>query len=355
MDLSSLVKIIKNGRRGFNKGIPTGFNRLDKYIHGIQKRYFYLLGGDSGSGKTAFAIYTFVFQPLIHSNADILYFSLELSEEVLYTKLMSLYIYEKYKRIITFDQIMSLEEPLSDSDYEYVKLAYAWIKSLKNRLTIFSDSTSSKRLYVVTREWLAERGTFNRVSDYVETYTQHNDNYNIVVCDHIGLLHNSEGNTLKQEIDLACKMLITFRNKCGITVVAVQQLNRSFKNIERKKLGFELINLADFSDSSGPTQAAELVIAIFDAYREKVKNCAGYHFDKLLDNGRILQILKHRFGQSNLNIGLNFFGNIGVWGELPKPEDIYDYNKYTQIDGITAEEGPSKSTGPQEFNIVWST
>ena len=30
----------------------------------------------------------------------------------------------------------------------------------------------------------------------------------------------------------------------------------------------------------------------------------------------------------------NFFGNVGIWKELPLPSEIYDYNKYTQLDNI---------------------
>ena len=41
--------------------------------------------------------------------------------------------------------------------------------------------------------------------------------------------------------------------------------------------------------------------------------------------------LKNRNGKSDKNIGVSFFGSIGLWKELPKPEEINDYEPYTKL------------------------
>ena len=41
--------------------------------------------------------------------------------------------------------------------------------------------------------------------------------------------------------------------------------------------------------------------------------------------------LKNRFGSADKNVGVNFFGSIGLWRELPKPEEINDYEPYTKL------------------------
>lgn len=46
-----------------------------------------------------------------------------------------------------------------------------------------------------------------------------------------------------------------------------------------------------FSDSSGPAHASEIVIGIFDAYREKMKTDLGYDVTKLNDRYRGLRVL----------------------------------------------------------------
>lgn len=39
--------------------------------------------------------------------------------------------------------------------------------------------------------------------------------------------------------------------------------------------------------------------------------------------------MKNRYGESDVEVGTNFFGKCGIWCELPKPDDIYDYERYT--------------------------
>lgn len=86
-----------------------------------------------------------------------------------------------------------------------------------------------------------------------------------------------------------------------------------------------------FDSSSASTQASEVVIAIFYPAREKMSKCEGYDIRQLQDSIRILQLIKNRFGKSDKNVGVNFFGSIGLWRELPKPEEINDYEPYTQL------------------------
>ncbi len=41
--------------------------------------------------------------------------------------------------------------------------------------------------------------------------------------------------------------------------------------------------------------------------------------------------LKNRYGQADVNKGLAFYGEIGMFRELPKPEDIGDYEPYLTL------------------------
>ena len=42
-----------------------------------------------------------------------------------------------------------------------------------------------------------------------------------------------------------------------------------------------------------------------------------------------MTVLKNRYGEADVEIGVNFFGKCGIWKELPKPDEIYDYERYT--------------------------
>lgn len=85
------------------------------------------------------------------------------------------------------------------------------------------------------------------------------------------------------------------------------------------------------SDSSGPTQAAESVVALYHPFREKRTRCEGYDIRQLKDRARLLITLKNRFGVADKIFMTSFFGEIGLWRELPLPQDIDDYEKYVRL------------------------
>src|SRR5215471_13383385 len=62
MSFELLKAEIDKGRSGGNSGIPMGFDRLNHYI-GIRKSLYFLIGGNTGSGKTSFIDDCFVLNP----------------------------------------------------------------------------------------------------------------------------------------------------------------------------------------------------------------------------------------------------------------------------------------------------
>ena len=106
-----------------------------------------------------------------------------------------------------------------------------------------------------------------------------------------------------------------------------------------------------FDSSSASTQASEVVIAIFYPAREKMSKCEGYDIRQLQDSIRILQLIKNRFGKSDKNVGVNFFGSIGLWRELPKPEEINDYEPYTKL---IQEDKIKKEDVKQEDKLIYN-
>ena len=87
-----LMTMIDDGRKGNNMGLSTGISKLDSLIYGVQRKWFYLICGGSGAGKTTMALYSFVYKPLTEMLGDprlkIIYFSLEQSSEILMAKLL---------------------------------------------------------------------------------------------------------------------------------------------------------------------------------------------------------------------------------------------------------------------------
>ena len=262
-----------------------------------------------------------------------LLFSFEMSAEVLLAKLLSTYIYETYGEVVSYNEILSLTGTISDENLELVNESRDWLTELEKHCTIIDKPVTAKGLYAIVKDWTKEFGKY-KIIEEKEEYTKEEyipnnpQQYLIVVVDHIKLLSVATGHTTKQEIDLACDFLIHFRNKCGLTITIVQQLNRGFKSMERRQSANNLIEMQDLSDSSGPAQSAETVIGIYHPFREKVTKCEGYDVRQIRDRLRIGILLKNRFGMADKCVGVAFYGEISVWEELPLPSEINDYSVY---------------------------
>lgn len=77
-----LFEKIDKGRAGKNIGLSTGIPKLDAYTGGIQRAIYTLIFGISGAGKSALALYSYIYRPLKDypdKDIKICYFSLELS------------------------------------------------------------------------------------------------------------------------------------------------------------------------------------------------------------------------------------------------------------------------------------
>lgn len=192
MGVDSLLKNIDDGRIGRNIGISTGLPMIDSLIYGIQKKYIYTIGADTSGGKTSFAVDIFVYNLLKNAGdtpVSILYYSFEMSSDILYAKLLSRYLFDEYDEVITYKDILSLTETLSDEQYKLINLCKPWLFELQKHLTIYDKSLSPGGIYATSKEWLKKFGTFEQIDEHREKYIEHDCNhYKIALLDHVGLI-----------------------------------------------------------------------------------------------------------------------------------------------------------------------
>lgn len=333
MSSKNLFDAINRGRAGKNIGVSTGLPKLDSVIFGIQKKCLYTIGADTGSGKTSFALDMFIYNLIKNAGnhkVSILCYSFEMSKESLYAKLMSLYIFDTYGKVLTYKQILSLTDILPDEDYIMLESARIWTETLDFYLTIYDKALSPPAIYATLKGWLSLFGEFIGIDEHREEYHAKDDRYKVAIWDHVGLISGTDSKKVK--IDTVADYAVYFRNKCDLTGIFIQQLNRNAKGMDRKTNGYELVQLDDFKDTSGTTDASEVVIALYFPYREKIARCEGYPIQNVLKKRfRLLQILKNRYGDADHSIGLAFYGEIGLFRELPKPEEIGDYAPYLTL------------------------
>lgn len=334
MGVKQLFYNIRKGKEGRNIGISTGLPIIDSKIFGIQKKYLYTIGADSSAGKTSFAIDVFVYNLLKNAgniSVSILYYSFEMAQDVLYAKLLSRYIYDEYKEIVTFEDILSLTKPISDKHLELVEKSQEWLLKLSQHLTIYDKALNPPGIYATCKEWLKQFGEFVQISEHKEDYIERDQShYKVVLIDHVALIAGNEAR--KSKIDTVVEYMIYFRNKCSITGVFIQQINRNSKSMDRRTGGYELLQADDLKDTGDTLQASEVVFMIFYPYRESIARCEGYPVQNILKKRfRLIQIVKNRYGESDFNKGVTFHGEIGMFKELPIPENISDYSKYLDL------------------------
>lgn len=335
MIVDEIFKQIDAGRAGENHGYSMGLPKLEGIIDGVTKETYTLILSNSGAGKSSFALYAYVYKPLMEhlddDNYKVLFFALEMSEWSLYIKLLSIYIFEKYGIQLSFKEILSKKKEyiLSDEHYEIVKECRPWIEKISKKLEVYDKHVNANTVYAILRKRLESMGRFQE-TDTQLLYLPNNPNliYTVVI-DHIGLISVPVGSTLKQEIDKLSAYLVTLREKCRISPVVVQQANREQGNIERFKQGKSAFTINDAKDSGNTVQDCNIMIALYNPHRDGLKTYKNYDIKQLESSFRSIMCLKNRFGDCDVEVGVNFFGGINVFHELPAHDEIYDYARYT--------------------------
>ena len=123
-----------------------------------------------------------------------------------------------------------------------------------------------------------------------------------------------------------------FRDLYGFSVVAISQFNRSLADSTRMKNKTLAPEPSDFKDTSNTYEDADLVVGLFNPFKLKITDDLGYEVDNFINakgynRYRSVHVLKNSFGVDDIAIGLYFIGEMGLWKELPKPEDKADLNK----------------------------
>lgn len=339
MSFELLKQEVNKGMLGRNTGIPMGFPRLNKYI-GIRKSIYFLIGGLTGSGKTSFVDEAFVLNPydfcISNKNTQkiklkIIYRSMERSKIYKLAKWTSRKIFIEQGIIIPINKLLGWNEQMTKDEHDLFLMYEDYFKEMQEVVTIIDGSENPIGIAKDIKTYAEENGTIEQIDKYNRRYIPHNENeITIIIVDHVGKLKLTKDlHTKKQAIDKLSDELSHARDLYGYTPVAISQFNRDIANPMRIKNGDVEPNLEDFKESGQTQDDAEVILALFDPIRYKVDDVSGYDLDKLRgDDGakyfRSLRLIKNSFDSDDLRVGLGFFGQLGMFKELPKKKDIVE-------------------------------
>jgi len=338
MSFEHLKNEVQMGIDGRNNGIPMGFNRLNRYI-GIRKSMYFLVGGLTGSGKTSFIDDAFVLNPFDWYIAQkdpgvklrIIYRSMERSKTYKFAKWVSRKIFVDQGILIPVPKLLGWTDRMTKDEHDLFLMYEDYIGQMNDVITIIDGPENPVGVAKELKAYAEENGEIIQTDKYSKIYVPNNENtITIVVIDHVGLLRLTKDQpTKKQAIDKMSDELRYARDFFGFTPVVVSQFNRDISNPMRIKNGDVEPQLEDFADSSQTQNDADVVLALFDPLRYKVEDPSGYSLTKLKDtNGakyfRSLRLIKNSYGEDDVRIGLGFLGQIGMFKELPRKNDMTD-------------------------------
>jgi replicative DNA helicase len=350
MIYNDVIEKIERGQKGLNKGLSMGFERLVEYIPGIQQGTYYLIGGETGSGKTAFTDSCFLYNPYdwIKAHPDsgmqleVFYWSLEIDKTIKITKAICRKLYLDYNILTDINFVLSRgKNRISDEIYEAVKFTKNYFCELEDCLTIVDAAENPTGIYKFMNNYARENGHIihkkvNSGGDTINVFDKYipnnPDKYILIIIDHIGLMKRERGFNQKDNIDKMSEYLIPLRNNFNFIPVVVQQLSRAMSQTDRFKLDRVEPQLSDYKDSGNTQQDANVVLSLFSPRKYEIENFRGYNIVKLKDRFRSLSILKNRDGAADSRIGLQFVGEVGHFEEVPPSKQFKeDPSLYDQV------------------------
>lgn len=357
MIFDNFLKYVDDGRKGLNKGIPMGFSRLDKFLRGLQKKKYYLVGGSTGTGKTAFVDEAFVINPYnwITKNKSkeslkVFYFSFEIDLESKLAKWVSYQLFIDERIEVDPEHILGMdmqseedaENRLSDELYTKIKAYKEHFEKMFEFIEFDDVPNNPSYIYNKVKNYFEENGKWIKVEREVKGKTQkytyykanNPDEYVIIIVDHIGLVTNEKGLVKKGTIDKLSSKLIELRNKYKVIPVVVSQFNRELGDIQRQRFKELVPQLEDFKDSGNSQEDANVVIALFSPKRYNIERYLEYDLKSkgynIGDFFRALFVIKNRGGRDGVSLGTRFLGHCGYFEEIPQPgafEENPDYYK----------------------------
>lgn len=349
-----LHKEIENGRNGKAGIIPVPYDRVGDYID-IAKNTGYVIGGETGSGKSTLVQDMFMIRPIewYLKNKDeniklsIILFGMERKMYQYSARWLARKIFTDQGIPIPPKKVLSRQKnfKMDDQEYQLVQMNYnildEWEKD--DLLIAFEGSKNPSGISAYLEAFARKHGTIidkdktdksmeNILAD--RTYVPNHPNHIVlVIVDHIGILKPEKDlEKSKGQIDKFSTVMRQARDIYGFSPVVIQQLNRSLADVSRLKLGDLAPKLSDFADSSQTQHDADVVLALFEPYRHIVGDLDGHKENGYVLKGfrdeyfktyyRSLHILKNSFGTNGIQFPMALQPEYGIFKTLPRKKDI---------------------------------
>ena len=353
--------LVNRGKEGKNTGVSTGLPKLDEYTEGLSQETSYLIGGSSGSGKTSYTLYSLLYNPLMSeynkaSNRDLHYliFNYEMTTSQILAKLLAIYIFKTYGEVMTFRDMFSRGKDsegnpniITEEHYQLLLECKPILEYFKSKITFAPNARTYETFEETCFDYLKQFGTFaDEFAMFDEnTYSPNNSNQIIgIIMDHMNLMKASQGGK-KKTIDDTSNCCVRMRNMCHIvSPILLMQLNRGGMDGNRIRADLMEPVAEDFKDSGTVFEDSQVVYTLYCPAKSQLAQHRKYDISKLGNRYISLKVLKNRFGESNIADALAYYGEVTLFTELPKHDEIFDYTMYKNPDWLLRTVDTNKPT-----------
>jgi len=337
----AFVNIMDQGMEGIYEGIPLGLENLQDYIS-LRKSMLYVLGGYTGSAKTSLADEIFVLNPYEHMVKEgksdklrIVYWSMERKKVFKVAKWVTRKIFKDTGEIVPMKRLLGWvkkNDRLSEVELRDIKSYKGYFDELFKCIRIIDGRQNPTGIRKEIERIATENGQIIPISQFEKKYIPTDPSVTWVhIFDHVGKLKCENGKNIKDTIDSFSDDTSNLtRDLYGHSAVVLSQFNRDIANPFRLKQGDVEPRLEDFKNTADLTEDADVVMTIFDPWRYKVLDAAGYDLDRLkrADGTKLyrsVQILKSSYDTEGIRAGLAFHPQTGIFRALPVVDEMRHY------------------------------
>ena len=335
---------LQQGRLGNNIGLENGLQYINKYIYGTHKARYYLVGADSGVGKTTIADFMYVLNAWLSAKKQnrpikIYYCSFEIGKTEKLFRWCSYFIFIKYGVRLSADYLQGriTGKLLSDQHTMWALEAYSTITEMLKDITIIQDVVHPTKIFENLIEIHFEKhGTVERSpvspedarkgkKGFVKGYTENDPRMiTMLMVDHLALTGTEMHLETKGIMDKMSKYMIVLRNLFYCTGCFIQQFSTDMMSTYRSAYGKSgeasiTPQRIDFGDSKATYRDADVVFGGAKP-QSQMEEFMGYNLSKqdgLGDCFIAWYIMKNRYGTANRLIPLFMDGISGMIYDLP--------------------------------------
>jgi replicative DNA helicase len=359
-------KEIERGLAGDNFGIPTSSKLFNRVAGNVQRGTYYLVGGDTGSGKSALVTQWFVIDVIdsvISMRLPVIpvcdMFSLEMKDKVNVLRWLPNLIFKHHGIVIPYRKIVGKgESKLSPKEKEIIDSMKSRLREIEKHVFIYDRSLSPDTIMDISKSRLSTMGQFREVklmhNGMMQTlnkfFPSNSQLWYFVIVDHGARV---TGNETKKKMDRMSDHLVELRNMADVTPIMIQQFSRNLSSTDRTRFKQLEPKLSDFKDTGNSQHDADVVLALANPQFHGLESYRNYQIfptekgkkDGLRNSFRGLHFLKDRFGTPDIFIPLHYLGAAYYFSDLPRvewngrnplPPSQQPYMKYTNPEYLHA-------------------